>query len=409
MIPIALLLTSLINICTSDCVLDNRGLSEVWENRLHQDLQENYEKHNNPNKNATTVKIWFLLKDFELDSEDFFTIHSWVTLQWTDERLKWEPSKYDGLTQTNFFSHIYSPYWTPKLVLNNGDSHEFGTYVYEQCKLEFNGKVTCVPRITDTAMCQTKLLDWPYDIQRCTLEYGISKWQRNVRLVSNGKRAISMVDSNYGMEWTIVDYEQYANVSDAIQLKFTFVLERNGGGVAAIIVFPAALPPLLTVSCLLMDVQDQNRTFMMIFDLMCHCLFLSEIGWKIPKHSADIPTILKFYRFSIVVNVILFLLSVCLSKLRNRKTVPPSWLIKLRGKFLESPGRYFLWPRWELNNDLLTSDSEKIESVVVWNVLANIINNLCLYFTILVYFIMLCKWVPISSGLAGNLKKYDFI
>lgn len=385
------ILLTILKLCKSECVIDHRSLSQEWEKKLKKDLKCNYHWNQTPNKdNVTEVKVRFILKYFEMDSQnDLFTMYSWTSLTWKDPRLIWNATDYGGVDHIYFWSHEF---WTPPLQLNNRIEDEFGTY-YGECQVQSTGFVACVPRILDAAQCSTKMSDWPFDTQRCTLEYSIDPIEKNVQLISRGERAVSMIGAEYGPEWTIVDYEQENNVNKTVQLKITFVLERNGEALGAILILPSIILAILTTSTLLLDVK-LNRLLLMIFAMMCQFSYLSEISLEIPKHSEDPPTILLFYRFSLLLNTALLVMTIFLMKIRNKESIPPPWVITLSGLILETHGKYLIWPRWETDTDMFTSESVNSKDVEVWNGLANIVNSVCFFTAIVLYSIMVPLFVP---------------
>lgn len=404
-----LLFLSFLKLFKCDCLINHQSLEEAWEKKLHRDIKEGYEWYENPNPcNITEVKIKMMLVSFILDSEhDIFTMYSHTSLMWKDERLKWNASDYGGLKRTLF---IELNYWVPYVELSNGKGIQDWMDI-EQCGLKNTGSIYCHMRIEYSTQCATKMSNWPYDTQKCTLEYSISQSQKNVHLLIQGRRAvISPGETEYGPEFTIVGYHQETNTSDEVQLRITFVLDRNGESLAAIIIFPSILLSILTASSFLMDVNDRNRLLIILFSMFCHCLFLLDIGWEIPKHSADTPTILLFYRSSLIMTLFSVFITVILHKFRDKKSAPSPWISHVQSMVLNSYGKYFIWPRWKTNIDLLTSEDVDVKVVDVWNGFANIMNSVCFFVTAIVYFIMIPVYIPRpQSYLYEENSNSDFI
>lgn len=387
-----LIFLSFLHLFRCDCVLNHQSLEEAWEKQLHKDLMKGYDWSENPNTcNVTEVKIKFLMKSFNLDSDtEIFTMYSIMIVSWTDERLKWNPSDYGGLTESYFFK---MEHWVPFVEWISRTDYNFGLY-YGECNVENTGYVVCSPRVLVETQCTTKMSNWPYDTQTCALDFTISEYQKDVHLIPKGKRAVSMGGAGYGPEFTIVDYHQISNTSDKVQLRMTFVLDRNGEHLASVIVFPAILLSILTASSIILDVSDRKRLLMTLFSMLCHCFYLSEMGWEIPKHSVEPPTILLFYRSSMLLTMFLVFATVILGKLRNKETAPPAWVSSVYSIVLNSHGKYFIWPRWKTNIELLTSEDVDVKSVEVWNGFANIVNSVCFFFSVIVYSIIISMCVP---------------
>lgn len=387
-----LILLSVLNLFKCDCVLNHQPLEEAWDKKLHDDLKAGHRWHEDPNNcNITKVRVNFLMNSFSLDETDYFTMHSTMSLFWRDKKLKWNPSEYGGVKKTYF---RISMFWIPFVELKNGEDDGYILY-HEQCSLDNTGLVNCRLRTEYYVQCATKMGNWPYDSQKCTLEFRMSKYQKNVHLLPLGKRAvIKRAEVDQGSEFTVAGYHQESNTSDEVQLRITFILNRNGESIAAIMIFPAILLSILTVCSIILDVNDINRSLMILFSMFCHCFYLPEIGWEVPKQSEEPPTIVLFYRSSLIVTLFLIVATVILGKLRNKESAPSPWVSSVYSFVLNSHGKYFIWPRWETNIDLLTSEDVDVKFVNVWNGFANILNSACFFVTLLVYSIMIPVCVP---------------
>ncbi|CAD0206274.1 unnamed protein product [Chrysodeixis includens] len=291
-----------------DCVRNDVPEHIKWEKKLRAELTCSYRfALVPPAGNQThpfTVNIRFSMKYFTFNSqEEIFTIQSLMYLSWTDERLKWNPKKFFGINETSISSVNI---WTPMLRLfNSADSFDFDRFFYVRCNVQSSGRVNCRPRMVHAAICSVKLRNWPYDVQECSLEFGVypSKWTKF--RMNYTSRAISMFGAEYGAEWFISDYKQSGNITSDNQLKMTFVLEREAGGLAAVVVYPALILTFLSVSTLFLDVMMNVRLILAFFSLYSHFYFLSEMGQNIPKDSLDPPLLLLYYRASFTLTAVI--------------------------------------------------------------------------------------------------------
>ncbi|XP_063826099.1 neuronal acetylcholine receptor subunit eat-2-like [Ostrinia nubilalis] len=385
-----------------DCVISHQPLEEAWDKKLHIDLKAGYKWYENPDQcNKTEVKMKIIMNSFNLDSENgILTLVGIMIAAWTDERLTWNTSDYGDITET-YFEKL--EYWAPFIDLNNRHEDGENWVFYDLCRVESTGFVVCAPKFVDYAQCATTMVDWPYDTQTCTLEYKIDKLQKNINLLPKGKQAVQIIGDEVGPEFTIVDYHQISNTSDEIQLRVTFVLNRNGESLAAVIIFPSILISILTVCSLIMDLNDKNRVLMILFSIYLHFFFLLEIEWNIPKHSAEPPTIVWFYRSSLIMTLFLMTASVMMGKWNTSVSTPPLWVIYLNSKVLKSSAKYLIWPRWA-SIDSLTLDDVQVKDVDVWKAFTNIVNSVCIFITVAVYAIMIPVCVPMQYKHAPLLR-----
>ncbi|XP_063826098.1 acetylcholine receptor subunit beta-type unc-29-like [Ostrinia nubilalis] len=389
-----LIFLNLLYLFKCDCVINHQPLEELWQKQLHKDLHTDY-KWENPNQcNVTEVKLRFNIHTFELDTDsDIFTVHGAMKLSWNDKRLKWDPKQYGDIKET-YFRRI--AYWVPFVELNNPSDEDEKGMDYEVCKIKSKGDVVCAPRYMDSTKCATKIGRWPYDTQECTLEYRITKFQKNVHLNTREGRDIEVMELEGSTSFSIVKHRLHSNVSDDVQLRITFVLIRNGESFAAIIIMPLILLSILTVSSIILDVNDRNRFLLIIFSMVCHCFHVFNIERDIPRKSSESPTILWFYRSSWILTMILMTVTVILMKFRNKLSTPPRWVIYVNSKVLKSPRKYLIWPRWESNMDYLTTDDVQVKDVDAWNMFANIVNSVCIFIAVVVYSIMIPVCIPMQ-------------
>ncbi|XP_026748755.1 acetylcholine receptor subunit beta-type acr-3-like [Galleria mellonella] len=391
-----LIVLALVCIVTGkDCVIDNRSRQNTWEAQLQKDIIT-FNDIEAPNSNETEVYVKFILKYFSFDAkEEIFKVHSWMMLAWTDERLKWDKTKYDGITETIALSNTI---WSPGLrLVNEVDWDEFEPY-YGQCTIQNMGFVFCIPRMVHGVLCNTKLINWPFDIQKCTLKFGASTKYCKVKFTFSSRRAVAMMGAEYGADWTIIDYEQAEYENQDTQLSLTFYLERQAVGLAAIVIMPIILLSMLTLSALLLEVKDYVRLGIISFSLLWHFYYLSSINDYIPKHSVDTPSILLYARGSVLVTLIVLTLTTFLSCLMNRKSVPPNWVVSINDLVLKSRGKFIVIPRWEADlKGIAISDDLQRKVIEHWTDFANIINSVFCISLIMFYIICISLYMPRPS------------
>ncbi|KAM3959888.1 LOW QUALITY PROTEIN: acetylcholine receptor subunit beta-type unc-29-like [Aphomia sociella] len=387
-----------------DCVIDNRSVQNSWEEQLHNDLKCHYQNGIPPDGNNTEVRIKFIMKYFNFDStEEIFKVYSWIFLFWTDKRLRWNDTNYDGITETIVKS---SSIWSPSLrLLNEVDWQDYEPY-FGHCTIDSSGDVFCLPRVTHEALCNTKLANWPFDIQKCTLEFGAWTKYNKIRFMFSSSRSVTVLGAEYGADWTIIDYKQEERVDDDIQLRLTFFLERISAGHAAIAVVPTILLSMLTLTSLSLEVKDNVRLGVVTFNLLCHFYLLSSINEIIPKHSIDTPSILLYLRSSLLVTAIVIVLTTFLSHLKKRRS-PPMFVISVNDFVLNGRGKFIIKPRWVAEHGITVSDDTDNKTLEHWTDFANIINSVCHFVVIVFYIVIISVYMPRPSLTTVNTNITD--
>ncbi|XP_037964224.2 neuronal acetylcholine receptor subunit alpha-7 [Plutella xylostella] len=398
-----------------ECPAD-RAPVETHEARLHRDLLCDYSPDFRPVRDHTTpvtVKVRFALKYISFDSqEETFTIHSWVALSWTDQFLGWEPAQYGGIAETQFESHEI---WTPRLALFNADASKFNMdSFYVTCLATSAGAVTCVPALAHHAVCRAALRRWPYDKQNCTLFFG--SWMHTgeqVNFTFYRNQPVVLDEAQDGPGWrllTVAHRRLPGNYNNATypMLKYTFVLQRESAGPAALVVAPAAAVALLTLLGPLLDARRPARLGLACFTLLAHFTFLSEIGYNLPKHSADTPVLLLFARDSMVLSLCGVAAALAGAALRGRgagRGAAPGWLRAAVRLTARSPARYVVFTEWAapgddhkpLEADLTAADAATAAADDDWAQFADLFNSFVFFTTLLVYIILLCWYIPYSD------------
>lgn len=402
----------LIAVYAHDCPADREQPSHE-EAQLHKDLFCAYEYDFRPvkdHKTSVNVKVRFAIKYMSFDSlEETFTLHSWVALTWKDEFLSWKPSNYGNIKEIQVESHLI---WTPRMALFNADA-ESAMYqsdqFYTTCLVASDGTITCVPHLAHTGICRTSLRRWPYDLQNCTLYFGA--WMHTgeqVNFTFYKTQPVILEDFQNGPGWKLlhVNNERLSGKysccpnSTYPMLKYTFELKRAAAGPAAMVVIPSVVIVLLTVTSLLLDVKDMTRLLLICFSLYGHFMFLTEIGYSIPKHSSDTPIILLFLRDSMILTLAGILETLLLMYLRKRTSPAYTWIIFVNRLVRSGPGKYVVFTEFDPSNitevKVIAEDvnDETARSNNEWIQFANFLNSILFVVAVLVYLILICVYIP---------------
>ncbi|XP_023934461.1 neuronal acetylcholine receptor subunit beta-2-like [Bicyclus anynana] len=389
---------------------DNKN--EHDEVKLHTALLKDYNSDMRPvkdHKSAVVVKVRLALKYLSFDSlEEMVTVHNWVALNWNDPFLTWNPSDYSNINEVQIQSHEI---WTPGLSLFNADATAYhnSESFYTTCLVTNTGKVTCVPNVAHTGICRTTLKKWPYDTQNCTLYFG--SWMHTgeqINFTFYNTKPVVLDDFQNGAGWKLLNVVnerlpgKYNMNSTYPMLKYTFMLRREAAGLAAIVVAPSVILVLVTLASLLLDIKDNTRLILLCFSLFGHFTMTSEIGYVIPKLSADTPILLLFVRDSMIVNLVAILVTMGLMSMRKQLVPAPSWIMSVNRLVSVGPGKYIVFTEFDPSNDAegkivsedLSTEDKNARTTADWVKFASVLNNLTFIILLFIYLVLICTCIP---------------
>jgi len=131
-------------------------------------LLDGYEKDAKPD-GKVTVKAGATITDFDLCAhKEALTTTGWVTMMWTDNRLSWDPEKFNKMDRIRVPS---SQVWIPDITFYNMIGPM--TPLAETNAIIFaNGMVIYVPPVSVQTHCNVNYANWPFGEQNCTFTAG---------------------------------------------------------------------------------------------------------------------------------------------------------------------------------------------------------------------------------------------
>ncbi|XP_003700113.1 nicotinic acetylcholine receptor alpha9 subunit [Megachile rotundata] len=362
--------------------------------------------------NNVTMKM--LPKMLEFDEwNSRLTLHSWISLTWTDSHLNWEPHDFDGIN----FIHVKSDeIWVPDLsVYNSGDLAIDQTGIPPTTCLIFStGSVSCVPSLRHTAKCATNFASWPYDTHQCRINFG--SWSHSGEEVNFNldKKPYDIGGFMNNSQWDFKVLDAYKLLkkykccpNDTYPIiVYEFSVRRHHGMLHTTYVTPAIAMMLLTLTVLWLDSRSTERMAVAGVNLICHMLCIFDLHWQLPHNGTNPPNILLYYRDSLVLAVFALLLTALLRKMQEMSIDVPNWisstttfvLSNRAGRFLiladddSKLSASILERDAEENSDLPKSEARSKDSS--WRHFAAIIEWLSFFAVIIAYIVILTTLVP---------------
>ncbi|KAL4641747.1 neuronal acetylcholine receptor subunit beta-2-like [Arapaima gigas] len=102
------------------------------------------------------------------EREQIMTTNVWLTQEWNDYRLMWDPQEYEGIQKLRIPSqHI----WLPDIVLYNNADGTYEVSFYCNAVVSNNGDIFWLPPAIYKSACKIEVKDFPFDQQNCTLKF----------------------------------------------------------------------------------------------------------------------------------------------------------------------------------------------------------------------------------------------
>lgn len=93
----------------------------------------------------------------------------WVLQEWTDNKLRWDPDEYGGVT------NLYVPaeqIWLPDIVLYNNADGNYEITIMTKAVIHYDGRVVWNPPAIYKSACEMDITYFPFDTQTCTMKFG---------------------------------------------------------------------------------------------------------------------------------------------------------------------------------------------------------------------------------------------
>lgn len=363
-------------LCGGTCV-DNRSKT-IWEMLLQNDLMDNYNVFEPPNKNdvnCSRVEVELIMGALQIkfDSDNgVMTIYSKIYTLWKDQRLTWDPLKYANISYT-YISN--TRIWKPELTFFDTRYHKID---HSLCHLRNNHTVVCSRIFIHEVGCVLRVSNWPYDRQKCALAIGAAETSPITLKYLHGNISLPKFAPQAGGGWDLIDITSESQES-LNSVSIEFVVQRRSNVASNFIIIPCLALTILTLTTLTLDIQDSVRLFLLCFSLMWHFFFLSFFGELIPSKSLDSPSILLYFRGSVIVTTLNIMSLFILNVIRKRETELPSWISNANNYVYSSPIKCIL---------PVINEGEK------WNNFAKVLNVVIVVVTVLVYFSLYIAYMP---------------
>ncbi|XP_018594362.1 neuronal acetylcholine receptor subunit beta-4-like [Scleropages formosus] len=302
---------------------------------------ERYNKLIRPAMNRTervTVKILVSLAQLISvnEREQIMTTNVWLTQNWVDYRLSWDPSAYDGIDKIRIPSrHV----WLPDIVLYNNADGTYEVTVFTNVIVHFNGSISWLPPVIYKSACKIEVKHFPFDQQNCTLKF--RSWTYDyteIDLVLKSKVA-SMDDFTPSGEWDILALPGRRTVNPAdptyVDVTYDFMIKRKPLFYTINLIIPCVLITSLAILVFYLPSDCGEKMTLCISVLLALTVFLLLISKIVPPTSLDVPLIGKYLMFTMVLVTFSIITSVCVLNVHHRSPSTHTMPVWVRVLFLD--------------------------------------------------------------------------
>uniref|UniRef100_A0A182QQ93 Neurotransmitter-gated ion-channel ligand-binding domain-containing protein n=1 Tax=Anopheles farauti TaxID=69004 RepID=A0A182QQ93_9DIPT len=374
------------------------------ENRLKSALLcQGYQADVRPRKEHSqtvnlSVSYHVLTYDFDV-SNDLLLVDVWMDLQWTDDFLHWDSSKWGGIerlalsTEQIWFPDFrhFSSFYNPE---------ELPDCANPKCTVAENGTVTCLPVCSMNAKCEADYSRWPYDVHRCNMWYGT--WANSMDEVDIHLLDVCLArNREFGSpKWSIVSLDKSRSVvrsSDNYMytiLSVEVMLVRKPGFEYVAIVGPILILALLNVYIVWLRSSSFERKVMLGLSIFTHFSYLKQLEWTLPYNGDTLPNCMIFLLCSAVIGVALLILTLlnCWLRMRlNRNSITGSFIDRLTGSFSQSRVAELILAADYLELNYKVTQDEKVN---YWERLAKLLDRAVAIVCVVIYVTLFCILIP---------------
>ncbi|XP_035115282.1 neuronal acetylcholine receptor subunit beta-4 isoform X1 [Callithrix jacchus] len=253
------------------------------------------------------------------EREQIMTTNVWLKQEWTDYRLTWNSSRYEGV---NILRIPAKRLWLPDIVLYNNADGTYEVSVYTNVIVRSNGSVLWLPPAIYKSACKIEVKHFPFDRQNCTLKFRSWTYDHTeIDMVLMSPTA-SMDDFTPSGEWDIVALpgRRTVNPQDPsyVDVTYDFIIKRKPLFYTINLIIPCVLITSLAILVFYLPSDCGEKMTLCISVLLALTVFLLLISKIVPPTSLDVPLIGKYLMFTMVLVTFSIVTSVCVLNVHHR-------------------------------------------------------------------------------------------
>ncbi|GAV06952.1 hypothetical protein RvY_16856-3 [Ramazzottius varieornatus] len=280
-------------------------------------LARNYDTLSRPVEQANqTVIVKFGLTlnilVFVSDMDQVMKTNGYLTMQWDDTRLIWNPELYDGLSVLRL---PVDKVWQPDVALTNTVDRQFWPNYRSNVVIYNTGMVLWVPPFIFKSGCDTNPLYFPFDIQLCNMVFrSVTYHAKEVdfELADPPKMELKDYSEQPSGSWDVASVPlarlyrmiyRRRGASPDVSVQLDLLVARKSQFYVITFLLPCACIAFLTVFIFYLPTASGEKLCLAISILFSIVIFLLILIDILPP-SDIMPLMTKFLVFTFVCNVI---------------------------------------------------------------------------------------------------------
>ncbi|KAM4595400.1 neuronal acetylcholine receptor subunit beta-2-like [Fundulus diaphanus] len=285
------------------------------------------------------------------EREQIMTTNVWLSQEWNDYRLRWDPDKYEGIKKLRIPSKLI---WLPDIVLYNNADGVYEVSFYCNAVVSNTGDIVWLPPAIYKSACSIEVQNFPFDQQNCTLKF--RSWTYDyteLDLILTSDFA-SRDDFTPSGEWDIVYLPARKNEDPSdityLDITYDFVIKRKPLFYTINLIIPCVLITSLAILVFYLPSDCREKMTLCISVLLALTVFLLLISKIVPPTSLAVPLIGKYLMFTMVLVTFSTVSTACVLNVHHRSPSThfmPDWVKQL---FLVRLATFLLMRRPDSSN-----------------------------------------------------------
>lgn len=319
---------------------------EISERALVKNLLSTYSELTRPVRNFSKVlnvtvqpQIYNLVEVNEQNEQ--IKILLWFPQSWQDDYLTWKPADWDGIHKINI---PISTVWMP-------DGYIFNTVEMTEPLTNHNARVSHEGRVEVdfnklvTLTCSMNVLNFPFDVQMCNLQFG--SWSYQAHEISFNVLDTVIPENAKNSEWDIVSFNaskvvtKYENTVGGFyeyeEIFYKLELRRKPLYYIVVILLPTFLIVLVSNIGLFtphgVHGDREEHVSLGLTTMLTMAVILDMVTGQMPRSAEGIPLLGMYVLIEFVISVVAVLVSVVIIFAHERmlylEATPPRWVMSL--------------------------------------------------------------------------------
>jgi len=375
-------------ICYDKGADSNPDAKRLYDNLLR---RSGYNKLIRPVGNNTdklTVRLGLRLSQLiDVDEKNqIMTTNVWLTQEWDDYKLKWNPEDYGGVDR------LYVPseeIWLPDIVLYNNADGNYEVTLMTKAMLTCTGTVFWEPPVIYKSSCQMDTEFFPYDEQLCIMKFGSWTYDghqvdlKHIEQEASGVGDLDVITKGIdtkgyylSSEWDLLtvpakkNEKYYTCCSEPYpDITFNITIRRKTLFHTVNLILPCVAISFLTVLVFYLPSDSGEKIALCISILLSLTVFFLLLAEIIPPTSLVVPLIGKYLLFTMILVTLSIIVTVIVLNVHFRSPsthIMSPWVRKV---FLNVLPRLLVMrrPDHEKNPKVLVRTCNGVEVREVYN------------------------------------------